>query len=210
MGSFLIVYIVWVLATSFHVTHFLTGTLTFTYTVLSLGLLLFLTGLVGWIASSSEKVCTLRLYLSILVIAIIAQIGGIIALNVLGVEIDQMLENGWKEVNQATRSLVQIKMNCCGFDGKHEFSDKATEIADSCYIYPENNKKYLKPDGCGPFLKEWFDRNKIIWCSVLAVFGGLQLMCVVLCAHVIHKLKDKKKLSSPTLSEKKLHTSQYI
>lgn len=45
--------------------------------------------------------------------------------------------------------------------------------------------------GCGAPLKFWLKDNKAIWCSTLAALGGLQLMCIVLCIHIIHKLKDK-------------------
>lgn len=49
----------------------------------------------------------------------------------------------------------------------------------------------LFQSGCGAPLKFWLDDNKAVWCSVLAVLGGLQLMSIVLCIHIIHKLKDK-------------------
>lgn len=58
--------------------------------------------------------------------------------------------------------------------------------------------------GCGAPLKFWMDDNKAIWCSVLAGLGGLQLMCVILCIHIIHKLKDKSGYKR-TSSKRRLH-----
>ena len=62
----------------------------------------------------------------------------------------------------------------------------------------------LLQDGCGERLYEWFEENKIVWCSILAVLGGIQIMCVVICAHIIRKLKDKSLIACPS-SLKNVH-----
>ncbi|XP_050696063.1 tetraspanin-18-like [Eriocheir sinensis] len=192
------VYMAWVLATSITVSRFLSGTLIFTYSVLGLGLVFFITGLVGWVAGASESVCGLRLYLAILLLAVAAEIGGLLALNILQTRLDDILLNGWAEVNQGTRNIVQNKFDCCGFYGPKEFAYTNYPISNSCYDTIQKvtaqvtpSAQTLKQSGCGAPLKFWLDDNKAVWCSVLAVLGGLQLMSIVLCIHIIHKLKDK-------------------
>lgn len=198
VGCFLLGYMAWVLATSITVSRFLSGTLIFTYSMLGVGFLFFVTGLVGWVAGASEALCVLRMYLMLLVLSVAAEIGGVISLNLLKLRLDDILLNGWAEVNQGTRNIIQNNFNCCGFYGPKEFAYTNYPMSNSCYdtiqeIKAETftNAQQLKQSGCGAPLKFWLDDNKAIWCSILAVVGGLQLMCIVLCIHIIHKLKDK-------------------
>ncbi|XP_076041582.1 uncharacterized protein LOC143025578 [Oratosquilla oratoria] len=218
VGCAVIGYMAWVLATSITVSRFLSGNLFFTYAVISLGLLYFLTGLVGWVAGASEVTCIIRLYLTLLVFSIAFEIGGIIALNILDTKLDDILMHGWAEVNQGTRNIVQRSFDCCGFYGPKEFAYTNYPIDDSCYngegAYVDNlasipsadfdTAQQLKQVGCGGRLKLWFEENRAIWCSVLAVLGGLQLMCVILCAHIINKLRDKSEASRWS-SRRRLH-----
>ncbi|KAK4309732.1 hypothetical protein Pmani_018661 [Petrolisthes manimaculis] len=198
VGCCVLGYMGWVLATSITVSRFLSGTLIFTYSVLGVGFLFFLAGLVGWMAGATEVLCILRLYLTLLILAVSAEIGGLLALNILQTRIDDILINGWAEVNQGTRNIVQNSFNCCGFYGPKEFAYTNYPISNSCYdtIQEVNSENFnsaqqLKQSGCGAPLKFWLNDNKAIWCSILAAIGGLQLMCIILCIHIIHKLKDK-------------------
>ncbi|XP_042867462.1 tetraspanin-2A-like [Penaeus japonicus] len=211
VGCMILGYMAWVLATSITVSRFLSGTLIFTYSVLGIGFLFFLTGLIGWVASASEVLCLLRLYLIALVLAIAAEVGGLIALSILDTKLEVVLLNGWAEVNQGTRNIVQNKFDCCGFYGPKEFAYTNYPLSNSCYdgVTEEDadaftNAQQLKQTGCGAPLKFWLDDNKAIWCSVLAALGGLQLMCVILCIHIIHKLKDKSGYKR-TSSKRRLH-----
>ncbi|KAG7164340.1 Tetraspanin-2A-like 1 [Homarus americanus] len=170
----------------------------FTYSVLGVGFLFFMSGLVGWVAGASEMLCVLRLYLMMLILAVAGEIGGIVALNLLQLRLDDVLINGWAEVNQGTRNIVQTNFNCCGFYGPKEFAYTNYPLSNSCYDTIQEVTKetftdahQLKQNGCGAPLKFWLDDNKAIWCSILAALGGLQLMCIILCIHIIHKLKDK-------------------
>ncbi|XP_042230137.1 CD82 antigen-like [Homarus americanus] len=198
VGCCILCYMAWVLATSITVSRFLSGTLIFTYSVLGVGFLFFMSGLVGWVAGASEMLCVLRLYLMMLILAVAGEIGGIVALNLLQLRLDDVLINGWAEVNQGTRNIVQTNFNCCGFYGPKEFAYTNYPLSNSCYDTIQEVTKetftdahQLKQNGCGAPLKFWLDDNKAIWCSILAALGGLQLMCIILCIHIIHKLKDK-------------------
>jgi len=133
-------------------------------------------------------------------------------------QLENILLYGWAEVNQGTRNIFQNNFKCCGFYGPKEFAYTDYPMDESCYtqvvqstdddlsLAPQS--KMLKQSGCGAHLKLWFLENKAIWCSCLAGLGGLQLMCIVLCIHILYKLKDKKGYTrswrkSP--SKRKLH-----
>jgi hypothetical protein len=70
----------------------------FTYVVVGLGFALFFSGLIGWVGGASESPCLVRLFLIAAILAIVAEIGGIITLNVVKLEVSDLatlnLRNG--------------------------------------------------------------------------------------------------------------------
>jgi hypothetical protein len=58
--------------------------------VISLGFTLFFSGLIGWVGGASESPCLVRLFLFSVVISILAEIGGIISLNVIKTEVSNL------------------------------------------------------------------------------------------------------------------------
>ncbi|CAL4069115.1 unnamed protein product [Meganyctiphanes norvegica] len=218
VGCFMLGYMAWVLSTSITVSKFLSGGLMFTYSVVGIGFLLFLMGLAGWVAGASEVVCIIWFFLIMLIAGLLAEISGIIALNIMDMKLEDILLYGWAEVNQGSRNIVQDRFNCCGFYGPKEFAYTDYPMDETCYTQGVENAdndsaitlhlKEVKQIGCGAPLKLWFVNNKAVWCSVLAGLGGLQLMCIVLCIHILYKLKDKKGYTRSwrkTPSKRKLH-----
>ena len=59
----------------------------FTYVVVGLGFTLFFSGLIGWVGGASESPCLVRLFLFSVVLSMIAEIGGIISLNIVRLEV---------------------------------------------------------------------------------------------------------------------------
>ena len=55
--------------------------------MVGVGFTLFFSGLIGWVGGASESPCLVRLFLLSALLAIVAEIGGIIALNILGLEV---------------------------------------------------------------------------------------------------------------------------
>ena len=60
----------------------------FTYVVIGLGFTLFFSGLIGWVGGASESPCLVRLFLFSVVVSMIAEIGGIISLNIVRLEVN--------------------------------------------------------------------------------------------------------------------------
>ena len=55
--------------------------------MVGLGFTLFFSGLIGWVGGASESPCLVRLFLFSVVLSMIAEIGGIISLNIVRLEV---------------------------------------------------------------------------------------------------------------------------
>ena len=109
LGCCIIGYMAWVLASGVTVTQFLEGRLVnnntgtntkiiftsnyvtffqiFTYVVVALGFVLFFSGLLGWVGGASESPCLVRLFLISVILSIVVEIGGIVALNIVKLQV---------------------------------------------------------------------------------------------------------------------------
>ena len=128
IGCMIIGYMAWVLSTSVTVSRFLDGTLVrsiwpydnwmmmkhfcicfafqiFTYVVIGLGFTLFFSGLIGWVGGASESPCLVRLFLFSVVVSMIAEIGGIISLNIVRLEVHTTYSN-WLSLNSLSLSEI--------------------------------------------------------------------------------------------------------
>jgi len=222
LGCVIIGYMAWVLATSVTVSQFLDGTLIFTYTVIALGFALFFSGLIGWVGGASESPFLVGLFLFFVVISMLTEIGGIIALKIAQLEFTQILEEGWTQVNQGTRNIIQKNLDCCGWeDPRREFAANNEWIDDTCYqdagqgnsgvlarFDDQSIPKKMKNDGCGEKLVSWFDENKITWVTILASVAAVQVMCIGIAIFIISKVRKLKKIrSNRTVSKRRLYDS---
>ena len=60
----------------------------FTYVVIAMGFTLFFSGLIGWVGGASESPCLVRLFLFTVILSIVAEIGGIITLNIIKTQVN--------------------------------------------------------------------------------------------------------------------------
>ncbi|XP_059088997.1 CD82 antigen-like [Tigriopus californicus] len=223
LGCTIIGYMAWVLASSVTVSRFLEGTLIFTYVVIGFGFTLFFSGLIGWVGGTSESTCLVRLFLMAVVVTILAEVGGIIALSVIRIRFGDIVQSGWDELNQGTRNIVQSKLNCCGWEGPKDFAYNNEPIHESCYervqvgnsgIWNRRSEeeaapvKKMKQDGCGEKLHGWFVENKITWVTFLASIVALQIMCCGIAMYILSRVKKMNKLrKSRTISKRRLYDS---
>ena len=63
----------------------------FTYTVIALGFALFFSGLIGWVGGASESPFLVGLFLFFVVVSMLTEIGGIIALKIAQLEVKYIL-----------------------------------------------------------------------------------------------------------------------
>jgi len=225
LGCIVIGYMAWVLATSVTVSRFIDGTMFWSYAVVTVGFSLFFSGLLGWVGGASESPCLVRMFLFLIVVSLLAELGGIIALNILSISFDNILEQGWVEVNQGTRNLVQTHLDCCGWEGLEEFADNNEPIDDSCYerITPSltgivariseetsgGSTRRMKQTPCHTNLANWFQDNKITWVTILAVIAAIQVMCIGIAVYILQRVSKMNKIrtATRTASKRKLYDS---
>lgn len=205
LGCALMGCMLWVLATSPALRGFFMGTTIFTYVVIGVGGLLFLNGLLGWIGSYRRGNCVMKLFLLVAVLTVAAEVGGIVAFNILNLKMTDILENGWKEVNDNTRNIVQDQLHCCGFLGPEDFTVNTDPIHESCYtnLATSNSTtevRKLNRVGCKERLLEWFYTNKYIWISTLGGVLLFQVASVLFAVYLINQLSRSRRSSSGSLN----------
>lgn len=223
LGCIVIGYISWVLVTSVTMTKLVSGSMVWTYTVLTLGFSLFLSGLIGWVGGASESPCLVRMFLIFISASMLAEVVGIITLNIMGQGFDDILEQGWEEVNQGTRNIIQNALSCCGWRGLDEFKNNEP-IADSCYerITPgvagilsrleeetlSGSSRRMKQEPCMTNLHNWIMDNKISWVTILATLAAVQVMCVGISLYILQRVSKMRKVRDcKSLSKRKLYSS---
>jgi len=231
LGSIIIAYALWILSTSSNMKKVFTGTLPVTYVVLGLGALLFLNGLLGWMGSYKRGGCMLKFFLFLSVLTIASEIGGIISLSILRTKVTDIIEQGWDEVNQRTRNVIQEQFECCGLYGPSDFAHKAEPIDESCYhtepkiseltapsfnsnsststtrTIPHEMIQVLNRNGCKERLVDWIHKQKL---TLISIFGGFllfQVVTVLLSVSAINHLKNR---SSSMESLDDPHTLTYM
>ncbi|XP_015917774.1 tetraspanin-9 isoform X1 [Parasteatoda tepidariorum] len=213
----------WILATSPALRDFFMGTTIFSYVVIGIGGILFLNGLIGWIGSYRRGNCVMKLFLLVAVLTVAAEIGGIVAFNILDLKMTDVFENGWKEVNENTKNIIQDQLHCCGFLGPEDFTVNTEPIHESCYtkITPGNStstttevrklNRFSPPNqvtskvrtlnriGCKERLLEWFYMNKYTWIGSLGGILLFQVASVLFAVYLINQLGRSRRSSSESL-----------
>ncbi|XP_054712284.1 tetraspanin-9-like [Uloborus diversus] len=206
-GCALIGCMLWILATSPALRDFFMGTTIFSYVVMGIGGVLFLNGLLGWIGSYRRGNCVMKLFLLVAVLTVAAEIGGIVAFNILNLKTTDILENGWKEVNEDAKNIIQNQLHCCGYQGPEDFTANTNPIHESCYtkLTPGSSNssttevRKLNRVGCKERLLEWFYTNKYIWISSLGGVLLFQVASVLFAVYLINQLGRSRRSSAESL-----------
>jgi hypothetical protein len=191
-GSFIIGYVAWVLSTSVSIQKFQSGTLILTYTVIGIGLTLFFTGLVGWVAGASESACIIWMFIVMVFATMLATVGGVLALQFYRIELEDILGWAWKEINESSRNFIQSTLSCCGFLGPKEFANNNYLMDPSCYEIYQGEKR-LKQVGCSKELRSWFDANRSTWVTLIVTLFIVKIIGVITAFVSLHFLAKKRK-----------------
>ena len=65
------------------------------------------------------------------------------------------------------------------------------------YIIREDNEdttRRMKQHACQDRLLDWFEDNKIIWVTILAVLAAIEVMVTVIAAYILQKVKKIQKM----------------
>jgi len=207
LGCIIIGFIAWVLSTSVSIQKFQSGTLILTYVIIGIGFSLFFTGLIGWVAGASETACIIRLFIVMVLVTVTSGIGGVLALQITRIEMDDILQFGWTEVNQSSRNFIQSSLTCCGFRGPREFADNNYHMDPSCYEITHGEKR-LKQASCSVELRRWLENNKSIWVSLIVALLIIQVLSVITAAlslHFLAKRSKNRRNESRTSSNRQLY-----
>ena len=58
----------------------------------------------------------------------------------------------------------------------------------------EDTTRRMKQNACQDKLEQWFEDNKIIWVTVLAILASIQLMVTIIAVYIIKKVKKIAKM----------------
>ena len=71
------------------------------------------------------------------------------------------------------------------------------QIIDTFLVCREENEdttRRMKQSACVDNLLDWFEDNKIIWVTILAVLAAIQVMVTVIAAYILQKGKKIQKM----------------
>ena len=72
-----------------------------------------------------------------------------------------------------------------------------TKIIDRFLVCREENEdttRRMKQSACVDNLLDWFEDNKIIWVTILAVLAAIEVMVTVIAAYILQKVKKIQKM----------------
>jgi hypothetical protein len=158
-------------------------------------------------------------------LTIAAEIGGIITLSILKVQVSDIVEQGWMETNPKTRHLIQEHFVCCGLTGPSEYAKTAEPIDISCYhnlnpqdltreelaslnstVHGSNEPmKEMSKHGCREKILSSLSTHKAIWISILGGILLLQSLCFCLTVSALN-LKSSDSIDSLD----RLHATTYM
>nr|XP_027201937.1 tetraspanin-9-like [Dermatophagoides pteronyssinus] len=203
-GCCMMFYVVWSLNTINNIQSFSFGNALITNSQLIFGLLLSTVGLLI-IYSSWKKNChTLKLCIFLTVLIISMEIGTFISAKVANIQISNLVDQGWKEINIQSRNFIQKELKCCGLTGLSEFASKLDPIDQSCYReqslststssieYDNHPITIYEPYriGCKQKLIDWLRKQRktfiISICSLLAV----QIISIILMLILLKLLQN--------------------
>ena len=58
----------------------------------------------------------------------------------------------------------------------------------------EDTTRRMKQSACVDNLLDWFEDNKIIWVTILAVLAAIEVMVTVIAAYILQKVKKIQKM----------------
>jgi uncharacterized membrane protein len=174
----------------------------------TIGFLLLLVGILGFIVTYKANICLTRLFLVILVFLLIGLIVGSVLAYMFRKDIDSTLDSAMKvamedyDSNELVRKEVdfmQSELKCCGVDNYTDWKETswyhnqtkprlpypASCCKDNCtYLFPDPQ---LHGEGCYGKLKRDFLNHLTAVASVAAGCAGLLLLGMICIAILLHR-----------------------
>ncbi|XP_046918445.2 uncharacterized protein LOC124498697 [Dermatophagoides farinae] len=203
-GCCMMFYVVWSLNTITNIQSFSIGDSLITNGQLIFGIILSTVGLLIIYSSWKKNLHTLRLCIFLTVLSISMEIGTFISLKVANVSISNIVDQGWKEMNNQSKNFIQKELKCCGLTGLSEFASKLDPIDQSCYYQRqmETDSKYkfsssslssYEPyrTGCKQKLIDWLRKQRKIFIISTCLLLAIQILSIILML-ILLKLLQKQ------------------
>ncbi|KAH7645292.1 hypothetical protein HUG17_0830 [Dermatophagoides farinae] len=138
------------------------------------------------------------------VLSISMEIGTFISLKVANVSISNIVDQGWKEMNNQSKNFIQKELKCCGLTGLSEFASKLDPIDQSCYYQRqmETDSKYkfsssslssYEPyrTGCKQKLIDWLRKQRKIFIISTCLLLAIQILSIILMLILLKLLQQQ-------------------
>ncbi|UXI16933.1 hypothetical protein NH340_JMT02876 [Sarcoptes scabiei] len=208
-GCCLLVYVVWSL-NSVNIQSIATGESLITSTQLVFGSLSSLIGLIGIYGSFRKHSSLLKVLVFLIVLMISLEIGTFVALKAGNVKIIDLVEQGWKEINNQSKNYIQKELKCCGLSGLSEFASKLDPIDESCYRkkFDPNTGEIIDKQpfriGCKQKLIDWFQTKSkafLIWSCLFISFQIFYLVMILILLKLLQNaIRSKLNLKDDVLN----------
>ncbi|KAL3869768.1 hypothetical protein ACJMK2_042405 [Sinanodonta woodiana] len=169
LGLTAIGYVAWNLSQLPNSSVFLSGKFIFSYSLLGIGFVICLIGLIGCIGGLSSSTCCLKAFIAMTTILLFVDIGVVIA--------------GYME---------QSQLQCCAFS--NTIAEYSGTPPPSCYKDAKNTSS-IYVSLCKESMKDWVKGKIPIWASVIAVAAFVQILSSILSCVLLTKIQSSMRVS---------------
>ncbi|KAK3580982.1 hypothetical protein CHS0354_007014 [Potamilus streckersoni] len=198
LGLTAIGYVAWNLTQLPDSSVFLSGRFIFSYSLLGIGFVICIIGLLGCIGGLASSVCCLKAFIAMMTILLFVDIGVAIAGYTEQHQVFDISKHLWNEINDGLRNKIQTDLQCCAFSNiTAEFNVKPPP---SCYK-DNNNASSMYVSSCKDKMEVWVKGNIPIWASIIAVAAFIQILSTTLSCLLLTKIQSSMRVSqAPTTS----------
>ncbi|XP_041359155.1 CD63 antigen-like [Gigantopelta aegis] len=201
LGLFVFIFIWWTLGTNSALSEFFSGAFLLSYTLVAVGAVILVIGVIGCIGAIIESQCLLQTYVGLVTTLLFLEIAGVVAAYVQKGRLPEYTRSGWNEFNQETRNFLQTQLQCCGFDNYTSYNATLDTLVDSCFKLPDSGTVVTKTnttllqDGCYIKITGWLNSNIPKWASVAAAVAFVQILCLVSSCLVLNRVHEANRVS---------------
>lgn len=166
--------------------------------LIAVGMVTFSLGLIGFLGAMKKNRCLLSTYFILLLVLLLTKLVGLCVIfaykNTFEIEFKSQIEQLFKKslTNSTSASHIEhieVLLQCCGINGKADYTQKGAAIPDSCYQANTNETYSI---GCYNAAMNKATANLPVIFGVLFVIIFIELMAILFSICICSKSKDNK------------------